>query len=220
MNPVRRTTPIKLLHILIVVSMLLNMAPSAVWAAPVLARVQDSGETQEERRQSATLQQMALRWARDSQVREDSPAATETATPMERPALWAGTSYSHTLFLPLLAQNASPSAAVMLEKQVWPSLAMSGDVVTYTMVVSNTGSILLKNGVLVDRVPEQIEILEANGAEYDTGAGELRWDVGQLYPGQKVTVTLQAQVADGITTSVVENGSLTLTLAYLKYNNT
>ncbi|MCP3976542.1 MAG: DUF11 domain-containing protein, partial [bacterium] len=135
-------------------------------------------------------------------------AAAEAETAIERPELRAETSYSHTLFLPLLAQNASPSAAVMLEKWVRPSLALAGDVVTYTMVVSNTGGLLLRNGVLVDHVPEQIEILAASGAEYNTGADELRWEVEPLSPGQKVTVTVQAQVSEGITTSVVESGAV------------
>ncbi len=69
---------------------------------------------------------------------------------------------THTLYFPLVARDytGGPQAGVALDKRVAPWLALAGDVVTYTLVVTNTGDLVLRDGVLVDRGPEELEVVE------------------------------------------------------------
>jgi uncharacterized repeat protein (TIGR01451 family) len=98
-----------------------------------------------------------------------------------------------------------PTTAATLEKCVAPWLALAGDVVTYTLTVAGSGELALPGGVLVDRLPPQIEVLDTAGAQYDAGTRELRWTFARLGVGQTVSVTFRARVAEGSTMAVAQN---------------
>jgi len=78
----------------------------------------------------------------------------------------------------------------------WP-----GTVVTYTIVVSNTGvaaSTDASGDELVDTLPAQLSLLNANAnsGTVTTAAGTVHWN-GAIAVGASMTLTIQAQVKYG-----------------------
>ncbi len=96
-----------------------------------------------------------------------------------------------------------------IQAEVAPGLALTGKVVTYTFTVANSGDQTMEDGVLVERLPEQLEFVEAGGAEsvYDPETGELRWSLDPLGPGQEATLTLQARVIEHLVTLSSHKGT-------------
>jgi len=206
MRIVRHEISVKLLHVLIIASLLLNLTPAMGRAAPPV----DQPAAPPATTQAGAAERDSLRWTDPDWppfARPPQPQPDETPPePMsiEPPEL---EDPHFTVYLPFVARNAKPTAEVTLEKQVEPWLALPGDVVTYTLLGESTGQLPAEDGVLVDRVPEQLEMLGAEGAQYDAGTRELRWELGQLEPGQSVALTFRARVSDGSEMSVIENGA-------------
>jgi RHS repeat-associated protein len=201
MNRIHRKTTVKLLHILVVASLLLNTAPAVARAAPPHAdpaeKVPAAAQDFEAIRATGYSPE-PIAWQR---FREPEMA--------ESPTLQASDPYSYTVFLPFVAVDfdAGPQAEVALENRFEPWLALPGEVVTYTLAVRSTGQLAMRNGALVSRVPEQVEVLEVRGASYNAKSGELRRALGRLEPSQALTVTLWARVNDGSAMTVGVSGA-------------
>ena len=88
-----------------------------------------------------------------------------------------------------------------LNKTVSPSgTAKPGDLLTYTLKVQNTLSVSLTNVVLTDPLDSHLEFVSADGggvAQAATGTQPttVTWNLGTLAPGETVTRTLTARVA-------------------------
>jgi hypothetical protein len=109
----------------------------------------------------------------------------EGAAPAEaEAALMAGGTY--TAHLPLVTRAYAPAGALMVTGWVEPWLALPGDVVTTTWVVSSTGALAMDQVALTVEVPAGLAMVEAGGGTAD-GTGALRWEVGELAPGAGAT---------------------------------
>ncbi|MBN1890597.1 MAG: DUF11 domain-containing protein [Thermoflexales bacterium] len=136
-----------------------------------------------------------------------------TSGPLDSPATLA----VEALYEKLVVGRASATVWIVhptrgvegvLDKSVTPWLAWPGGAVTYTLSVRNPGNHPLKNGVVVDRLPGEIEVIEAEGADYDPQTRELRWEPGQIKPGQSVTLSVLARPAAGVEMAVVHNSAV------------
>ncbi len=81
-----------------------------------------------------------------------------------------------------------------------------GDIVLYTITVSNNGSGTAKNVRILDDLPPVLgytpgsSVLNDNATTFDpqsSGNGRLTWDVGELKAGEDVTLRYQATVVSG-----------------------
>jgi uncharacterized repeat protein (TIGR01451 family) len=215
MDTISRRIIVKLLHVVTTVSLLFGLSPAAGRAAAApTARSDGQPSPSKLIPEYKDLPDAVGQIASDRYGRSPlSYTSSEWIATAEPLSLQAGLPYSHTLFFPLVMQtrDAGPKAEITLHKWAEPWLALPGDVVTYTLVVSNTGELAVPGGVLVDHVPEQLTVLVAQGAAQATGqgaeSGELRWSVAPLDPGQAVTVTFQAWVADDVEMAVVQNSA-------------
>jgi uncharacterized repeat protein (TIGR01451 family) len=79
---------------------------------------------------------------------------------------------------------------------VTPDTASPGDVVTYTLVVSNGGPSPAQDLLLRDDLPQGLHYLDgsAPGADYDRRDQTLTWHLSVLDAGQEVVVSLAARV--------------------------
>ncbi|MFQ6102206.1 MAG: PKD domain-containing protein, partial [Anaerolineae bacterium] len=136
------------------------------------------------------------------------PTHVYTATGVHTVSLTAsGPGGSDTLTRTNYIAVAEPisGTALALEKRVAPWLALPGEVVTYTLTVTNHSGLAVQDGVLVDYVPEPVEVLGAQGATYDPATRELRWEPVQLGPDQTLTLTARAQVKTATEMTAVQN---------------
>jgi hypothetical protein len=111
-----------------------------------------------------------------------------------------------TVYLPLVMHNhvPGPQATASVGLRVEPWMALPGDWVTVTVVVSSTGELPMRDGVLTVDLPTELESPSAPGAPHEAISNELRWDLGALAPGRSTTATLAARVAAGAEMRVVE----------------
>ncbi|HOM18263.1 MAG TPA: hypothetical protein PLQ00_13110, partial [Thermoguttaceae bacterium] len=96
------------------------------------------------------------------------------------------------------------SAPQLAVRKVGPSLAAVGDMVRYTIDVSNPGDLLAEGVRLVDQVPEGAALVGTNPPGQVSG-GVIQWELGVLGPGQfqRVEVTLRAD-RQGVLSSCAE----------------
>jgi len=87
----------------------------------------------------------------------------------------------------------TPLANIVLEKSVSVSTAAEGQPITYTLVMTNIGSVTLDPVVLTDTLPNGFNFLTGSGAPSDPNliSGQtLTWNaLGALTPGNALTVT-------------------------------
>ena len=87
------------------------------------------------------------------------------------------------------------------EKTVDPTVAQSGDVLTYTVVIENVGASWAYGTVLTDPIPAGTTYVGASAratsgyVAYDEDGNLIRWQ-GDLAPGHTVTVTFMVWVHD------------------------
>ncbi len=91
------------------------------------------------------------------------------------------------------------SPNLSLVKSVNPSTIVNpGDIMTYTIQVSNSGNYTATNTIIRDTTPANTSFVAASPAPVSGpavgGSGELVWNAGQLLPGQTRTLTLQVRV--------------------------
>jgi len=74
----------------------------------------------------------------------------------------------------------------------------TGDIITYTIVATNTGDCIAHNVVISDTVPENTIYVEKMGGKYVTDANkrEIRKEVEQLAPGETATLSFSVMVGE------------------------
>ena len=92
-----------------------------------------------------------------------------------------------------------PTVDLMLNKDVDKSAASAGDILNYTLTLSNDAiaSTTATNVVVVDNIPAGVTVLSTNPAAnvvINNGAGTVTWTVPSLAPGASVVLQLQAQI--------------------------
>ncbi|WP_150267348.1 DUF7507 domain-containing protein [Paenibacillus tepidiphilus] len=128
-----------------------------------------------------------------SQQLVNQASASFTFTPPDG-RLLSGTSLSNTLVIPV----SSPDVTAVKST---PAIdAVVGDIITYTIVVTNNGIATVNNVVLVDPIPAgsvfvpnsvTVDGVPRPGANPATGV-----TIGSIAPGASVTVTFQVQVVE------------------------
>lgn len=73
----------------------------------------------------------------------------------------------------------------------------AGDLVRYTIQVTNTGNMMQTNLVVTDTLPSGVTFVSAAPAGY-TGPNPLRWTIGALAPGASWTATITVTVNSGV----------------------
>ncbi|MBN1430576.1 MAG: DUF11 domain-containing protein, partial [Anaerolineae bacterium] len=121
----------------------------------------------------------------------DSGGATPVATGMPNPAV-----------TPVIAQ-----LDPVLSKSVSPSEALPGETVTWTIIVSNPGTLPTRTVTITDNIPAQFTITEVTttrGAITQTG-NLVTVQIGVLQPGEQVTIVIKTVVKDAAPAGVVTN---------------
>ncbi|MEA1965036.1 MAG: hypothetical protein U9O41_07930 [Candidatus Aerophobetes bacterium] len=129
-------------------------------------------------------------------------------------ANYTGTSLSNTATVssdtydPNPANNSATETTYVLlkpslsiEKHVIPSSGYPGDTFTFTLVVKNTGEILVDPVPVSDTVPVALsQPFEATPSASSVVGQNIKWDnVGPLGPGDSVTLTYKTQAQPGYT---------------------
>ncbi|WP_407569365.1 isopeptide-forming domain-containing fimbrial protein [Deinococcus altitudinis] len=99
---------------------------------------------------------------------------------------------------PALAKTVSPAGTVK-----------PGDLLTYTLTVQNTLSVSLNNVVLSDPLDSHLEFVSADGGGVAQGS-IVTWNLGTLAPGQTVSRTLTARVAQSTPDDTVIRNTFSL----------
>jgi hypothetical protein len=109
-------------------------------------------------------------------VKAQQPAPAPAPEPAESDGwtLRAGDPVSETVYLPLVMHNyiPGPQAAASVDGRVEPWAVLPGDWVTGTLVLSNTGELPLRDGVLIARLPVALGCPSAPGATYEALGNE------------------------------------------------
>ncbi|WP_249897756.1 hypothetical protein [Paenibacillus sp. PK3_47] len=128
-----------------------------------------------------------------SQQLINQAGATFTFTPPDG-RLLSGSSLSNTLVIPV----SSPDVTAVKSTPVID--AVVGDIITYTIVVTNNGIAPVSNVVLVDPIPAGSQFVTGSvtvdgitRAGANPGSGVI---IGTIAPGDSVTVTFQVQVIE------------------------
>jgi uncharacterized repeat protein (TIGR01451 family) len=89
-------------------------------------------------------------------------------------------------------QGGGPS----ITKSVDLPFSQPGDIVTWTVTVSNPSSITLTNVSMNDPVPAPLEVLgaTASAGTVTTSGNTVNWSIDALQPGQSVTITIRSRV--------------------------
>ncbi len=171
------------LRLITVVSLLLSSAPSQLYvqAAP------SSG--------IASHAEHASVAAAAVPTTSDAPLAMSTFTsPLPTPAPQTGSG------LPGPALSTS-EPTLALAARAEPEGAAPGEVVTFTLVLSNASDAIVKGLVVSATVPDGLEwILSQPGWTFDAEAKRARANVGDLAPSAGMTLTLPLQVAEPVDT--------------------
>ena len=93
-----------------------------------------------------------------------------------------------------------PEADVKVIKTVSNPNPRNGDVITWTVVVSNLGPDAAENVIVEEALPEGLQLQSAKGSKgsYDDGV----WTVGTLNNGEIATLTLTTKVTISSGTTV------------------
>lgn len=97
--------------------------------------------------------------------------------------------------------DTTPLVNIVLEKSVSVGTAVEGQPITYTLVMTNVGSVMLNPVVLTDTLPIGLNFLAGSGTpnDPDTISGQtLTWNsLGSLTPGNAFTVTFAVTAMPG-----------------------
>lgn len=87
-----------------------------------------------------------------------------------------------------------------ITKSVNPPFAIPGESATWTITISNPGSIAINNVQVTDTMPAEVEILSvsATAGSVSHSGQTVSFSIGSLAPGQSVTITVQTRVRDNV----------------------
>jgi uncharacterized repeat protein (TIGR01451 family) len=77
-----------------------------------------------------------------------------------------------------------------------------GDLVTFVIMVENTGNMNAKNVFITDSVPEKLEVIKNSinpsgaGSQYDAAINKITWNLGELTINKSVTLSFDARVGN------------------------
>jgi uncharacterized repeat protein (TIGR01451 family) len=143
-----------------------------------------------------------------------TPAETvENNQVVENSAVADGDNFAPVVSEPVFVIIRFPD--VSLTKMVNPSISGVGEIVTYTVNATNTGSGLLSNAVLIDDLPEGFSYVSGtatvNGSSVNvTGTDTLNIPVGDLNESESVEIIYQAEIAFGLDKTLIYTNSALL----------
>jgi uncharacterized repeat protein (TIGR01451 family) len=93
----------------------------------------------------------------------------------------------------------------VIDKEVDPPFAQIGDVVTWTIVVTNTCSTTRDNVVVTDDIPDGLEIISVDSSQGTVAVSgqDITVDIGSLGPGASVTITIVTRITDSANVPVL-----------------
>ncbi len=114
-------------------------------------------------------------------------------------------------------------AASIVVKKLGPTTAKAGETITYRIAVKNTGSIVAKNVVVTDPIPNLMTLV-AVPAKARVLNGIVTWELGNLAAGKQVTLTMRVRLAGGApagryantATATADNGPTTRSTTALR----
>jgi uncharacterized repeat protein (TIGR01451 family) len=88
----------------------------------------------------------------------------------------------------------------IISKSVDRPFAVPGDTVTWTITVSNPGTVAATNVVVVDVVPNEavLQSATATGGTITTEGQVITWSIAVLNPGESFTITIVTRVRDDL----------------------
>lgn len=84
-------------------------------------------------------------------------------------------------------------ADLQLTKTVSPTVATPGQVVTYTVTITNHGPNTADDIRAVDPVQVQVDVVGSHATQGSFDASRLEWDVGTLHPNETATLTVRVK---------------------------
>ncbi len=86
-----------------------------------------------------------------------------------------------------------------------PECCQPGDNVTYTLIATNDGTIDATGVIISDTIPAELVLQEVTSSKgtVTVSGNYFRVDIGTLAPGEVVTITVRATVADGVPDNTV-----------------
>lgn len=85
-----------------------------------------------------------------------------------------------------------------------------GDVIEYSIAIENTGSEVLNNIAVVDKLPTNLSLIFYPGA-YDRTGNKVTWTIDALKPAEIKTFLIRAKIIDVKNLSIPTNDSVKLT---------
>lgn len=87
----------------------------------------------------------------------------------------------------------------VISKSASPPFALPGDIVTFTVTVTNPSAVAATNVVVTDPIPNELEIISVSstGGSTNTSGQTVTLTIPTLNPGTTVTMTIQTRVRAG-----------------------
>ncbi len=168
---------------------LLSYQPLAATAAPMLALTE-----------TPTLTATA------TGLPTDTPTATATGLPTNTPTQTATSALTSTPGSSPTpgAQPTSTAAPVVVDPLITKAVSLEqaqvGDVVQFTLFITNPNSVEVPNVVVVDPLPSLVVFMSAATPQgdftFDANTNTLTFNLGTLAPGQAVVITITTRVSD------------------------
>lgn len=93
-------------------------------------------------------------------------------------------------------------AIISVTKTVDKTQVKPGEILTYTITVSNDGDVDAENIVVVDKLNENLEFISSAEGVYDSSAHTVTYDINSLIAGDKKTFILTVKVNENVTEDV------------------
>lgn len=102
--------------------------------------------------------------------------------------------------------DVTQSANLRLSKQAAPDPVLAGDLLTYTLAVTNDGPSLARAVRVMDGLPPGVTFVSATPAQ-SSGPNPLRWDLGDLAPGESRTLAVVVRVNRSAPSGIITNNA-------------
>jgi uncharacterized repeat protein (TIGR01451 family) len=104
----------------------------------------------------------------------------------------------------------TPTADLALSKQADRSSAAVGDIVSYTITVINRGATTARDVSVVDNLPDVLDVVDvaATRGSVSQDGRRISVSIGEMAPGEAVTVVVRAQINGTAAAGDVANGAV------------